>query len=191
MKSTRDKNNFISIILNKIALAKNFHQRCAFTLTEKRILNHITLKFYIRRRYNDLYLYIRMSKHNFGSIVECHKFFIDIYNLFPQLYLESTQGHYKGWLLKINQDTEDTLISLLKLISLLSRPKDFYVKDTKLFKSYVNYRHTSSIPVHLRFTQVKLLDLRCYDLIKTLYTEVKEYDKKSDIITSNNIDSSN
>lgn len=177
----RDKNNFIPTILSKIELAYNFHQRIDLAITRRVILGHIHLAFYIRRRHNTIYLYMRVCKEGFGSRTRLHQFYVDITRLIPTLKLEGTQGHYKGCILEIKNETKDDLVYLLKLISLLSKPKDFYVKDTKIYKSFFNYKPTSTIPVHLQITQTKFLDLKCYDIYKTL-SEIKQYDYKKDII---------
>ena len=114
----KDKNNFINIILNKITLAQNFSQRVDLTITRKRILNHIMLSFYLRRRYNTLILYIR-PVDKFGSITERHKFYKDFKLLIPILKFEGTKGHYKGFLLTIGNETKNDLRWLVKLRSLL------------------------------------------------------------------------
>lgn len=179
----RDKNNFIPTILSKIELAYNFHQRIDLAITRRVILNHVHLAFYIRRRHNTIYLYMRVCKEGFGSRTRLHQFYVDITRLIPTLKLEGTQGHYKGCILEIKNETKDDLVYLLKLISLLSKPKDFYVKDTKIYKSFFNYTNASSIPVHLQITQSKFLDLKCYDIYKTL-TEIKPYDNTREVINS-------
>ena len=173
-KIKRDSNNFISIILNKITLAKNFHQRVALAITSRRILNHITLKFYLRRRYKELYLCIR-PLGKFATILSKHTLLHDFLKLFKSLEMESTQGHYKGWILKLTDETNEDLINLLKLIAVLSHPKNFYSKETKIYKSFFNYPNTSAIPIHIRFTRAQLLYLRNIDLIRYLYTEIKPY----------------
>lgn len=187
----RDKNNFIPTILSKIELAYNFHQRIDLAITRRVILKHIHLAFYIRRRHNTIYLYMRVCKEGFGSRTRLHQFYVDMTRLIPALKLEGTQGHYKGCILEIKEETKDDLIYLLKLISLFSKPKDFYVKDTKIYKSFFNYRPTSTIPIHLQITQSKFLDLKCYDIYSTL-SEIKPYDYKKDttnIDTDTNTDS--
>lgn len=176
-KQKRDRNNFIPTILSKIELASNFHQRVQLAITSRVILNHCKLVFYLRRRHNDLFLYTRLKSDGFGNIVERHNLFLDFYKLIPNLKLDSTKGHYIGWILQLTQDTKDDLIYFLKLISLLSKPKDFYVKDTKIYKSFFNYPEKSEIPVHIQITQSRFLDLRCYDLYKTL-TDIGEKNVK-------------
>lgn len=186
----RDKNNFIPTILSKIELANNFHQRIDLAITRRVILSHVHLAFYIRRRHNTIYLYMRVCKEGFGSRTRLHQFYVDLTRLIPTLKLEGTQGHYKGCILEIKNETKDDLVYLLKLISLLSKPKDFYVKDTKIYKSFLNYTNTSSIPIHLQITQSKFLDLKCYDIYKTL-TEIKPYDSSRENITSTSTNSTN
>lgn len=173
----RDSNSFISLILSKIELARNFKQRIALTITCKRILGHITLKFYLRKRHKKLYLFIR-SIGNFGSIQQRHKFYLDIKKLIPNVTIESTKGHYTGFIIDIFEHYE-TVIQMLKLISLLSRPKDFYKKETKVFISYYNYQESSVTPIHIRFTHAELKQLEYSDLLYTLYTQVKEFEIKN------------
>ena len=175
----KDKNNFINIILNKITLAQNFSQRVDLTITRKRILNHIMLSFYLRRRYNTLILYIR-PVDKFGSITERHKFYKDFKLLIPSLKFEGTKGHYKGFLLTICNETNNDLILLLKLISLFSRPKDFYTKNSKVFKSFFNYVNTSLIPIHLRFTNKQLSELTCGDIILLLNSIEEQKNERMD-----------
>ena len=172
----RDSNNFISLILSKIELARNFKQRIALTITCKKILGHITLKFYLRKRHQKLYLFIRPTD-NFGNIQQRHKFYLDIKRLIPEVKIESIKGHYTGFTIDIYENY-DTVIQMLKLISLLSKPKDFYKKVTKVFISYYNYETASVTPIHIRFTHTELKQLECNDLIYTLYTQVKEFEIK-------------
>lgn len=184
MPKTRDKNNFITIILNKIELAKNFHQRVALSITSKVIMNCITLKFYLRRRYQKLFLYTRFQKCSLGNVSNRHQLINDIKTLVPELSIESTKGHHLGFILELNNDTKDALIQFLKIIALLASPKDFYVKDTQVYKSFWNYRHTSSIPVHLQITQSLFRTLKSADLIYYL-SEVQQYDKNLDLHNAN------
>lgn len=184
MPKTRDKNNFITIILNKIELAKNFHQRVALSITSKVIMNCITLKFYLRRRYQKLFLYTRFQKCSLGNVSNKHKLINDIKTLVPDLSIESTKGHHLGFILELNNDTKDALIQLLKIIAVLTSPKDFYVKDTQVYKSFWNYRHTSSIPIHLQITQSLFKTLKSTDLIDYL-SEVQQYDKNLDLHNAN------
>lgn len=184
MPKTKDKNNFITIILNKIELAKNFHQRVALSITSKVIMNCITLKFYLRRRYQKLFLYTRFQKCSLGNVSNKHKLVNDIKTLVPDLSIESTKGHHLGFILELNNDTKDALIQLLKIIAVLTSPKDFYVKDTQVYKSFWNYRHTSSIPIHLQITQSLFKTLKSTDLIDYL-SEVQQYDKNLDLHNAN------
>lgn len=184
MPKTKDKNNFITIILNKIELAKNFHQRVALSITSKVIMNCITLKFYLRRRYQTLFLYTRFQKCSLGNVSNRHKLINDIKTLVPDLSIESTKGHHLGFILELNNDTKDALIQFLKIIAVLASPKDFYVKDTQVYKSFWNYRHTSSIPIHLQITQSLFKTLKSADLIYYL-SEVQQYDKNLDLHNAN------
>lgn len=172
VKTKRDPNNFIVTILNKITMAQNFNQRVDLTITRKRILNCATLSFYLRRRHKSLYLYIRCDG-KFGSKRELHSFYKDIQLLIPHLILEGTQGHYTGFNLEICNDTNNNLILLLKLISLLSKQKDFYVKNSKVFKSFFNYVKSSKIPIHLRFTNNMLALLKC-ETLKLYLNQIQE-----------------
>lgn len=184
MSKTKDKNNFINIILNKIELAKNFHQRVALSITSKVIMNCITLKFYLRRRYQKLFLYARLQKCSLGNVSNRHQLINDIKTLVPELSIESTKGHHLGFILELNNDTKDVLIQFLKIIAVLASPKDFYVKDTQVYKSFWNYRHTSSIPIHLQITQSLFRTLKSADLIYYL-SEVQQYDKNLDLHDAN------
>lgn len=172
VKRKKDPNNFINIILNKISLAQNFSQKVALTITKRKILKHVTLKFYLRRRYKQLILYIRVDD-KFRNKSERGNFYRDLKLLFPDIKIEGTQGHYKGFGLELCPETNNTLILLLKLISLCSRPKDFYVKNSKVFKSFYNYIDSSPIPIHLRFTNNLLSQLTNEDLIE-LFNSIEE-----------------
>jgi hypothetical protein len=184
VSKTKDKNNFINIILNKIELAKNFHQRVALSITSKAIMNCITLKFYLRRRYQKLFLYTRFQKCSLGNVSNRHQLINDIKTLVPELSIESTKGHHLGFILELNNDTKDALIQFLKIIAVLASPKDFYVKDTQVYKSFWNYQHTSSIPIHLQITQSLFRTLKSADLIYYL-SEVQQYDKNLDLHDAN------
>lgn len=184
MPKTKDKNNFINIILNKIELAKNFHQRVALSITSKVIMNCITLKFYLRRRYQKLFLYTRLQKCSLGNVSNRHQLINDIKTLVPELSIESTKGHHLGFILELNNDTKDALIQFLKIIAVLASPKDFYVKDTQVYKSFWNYQHTSSIPIHLQITQSLFRTLKSADLMYYL-SEVQQYDKNLDLHNAN------
>lgn len=184
MPRTKDKNNFINIILNKIELAKNFHQRVALSITSKVIMNCITLKFYLRRRYQKLFLYTRLQKCSLGNVSNRHQLINDIKTLVPELSIESTKGHHLGFILELDNDTKDALIQFLKIIAVLASPKDFYVKDTQVYKSFWNYQHTSSIPIHLQITQSLFRTLKSADLIYYL-SEVQQYDKNLDLHNAN------
>lgn len=166
-RKKRDKNNFIQVILSKIELAQNFHQRIALSITSKSILNHVTLKFYLRKRYNNLYLYVR-ALDNFGSITARHQMYLDFKTIIPEIELESTKGHYTGLILQLTVETRPSLIRFLKLIAILASPKDFYVKKLKATRSFMNYTETSQTPIHFNISELKLLDLKCYDIYKTL-----------------------
>lgn len=184
MPKTKDKNNFINIILNKIELARNFHQRVALSITSKVIMNCVTLKFYLRRRYQKLFLYTRFQKCSLGNVSNKHKLINDIKTLVPDLSIESTKGHHLGFILELDNDTKDALIQFLKIIAVLASPKDFYVKDTQVYKSFWNYRHTSSIPIHLQITQSLFKTLKSADLIDYL-SEVQQHDENLDLHNAN------
>lgn len=184
MPKTKDKNNFINVILNKIELAKNFHQRVALSITSKVIMNCITLKFYLRRRYQKLFLYTRFQKCSLGNVSNRHQLINDIKTLVPELSIESTKGHHLGFILELNNDTKDALVQFLKIIAVLASPKDFYVKDTQVYKSFWNYQHTSPIPIHLQITQSLFRTLKSADLIYYL-SEVQQYDKNFDLHNAN------
>lgn len=184
----KDPNNFINIILNKISLAQNFSQKVALTLTKRKILKHVTLKFYLRRRYKTLILYIRVDDR-FRNKSERGNFYRDLKLLIPDIIIEGTQGHYKGFGLELCPETNNALILLLKLISLCSKPKDFYIKNSKVFKSFYNHINSSPIPIHLRFTNNLLSQLTNEDLIE-LFNSIEEL-KDEKRHNRNNQDSNN
>lgn len=186
----KDPNNFINTILNKISLAQNFAQKVALTITKRKILKHVTLKFYLRRRFKTLILYIRVNDR-FRNKSERGNFYRDLKLLIPDIEIEGTQGHYKGFELKLCSNTNKSLILLLKLISLFSRPKDFYVKNGTIWKSYYNYVESSKIPIHFRFTNSLLSQLTNEDLIELFDSILEEkIDKKKFINNIINIDDS-
>lgn len=172
----KDSNNFINVILNKISMAQNFSQKVALTISKRKILKHVTLRFYLRRRFKRLYLYIRVDD-NFRNRKERGKFYRDMKLLVPSLDIEGTYGNYTGLILELCQNTNNDLILLLKLISLFSRPKDFYIKDSKVWKSYYNYVESSKIPIHIRFTNNLLSNLENEDLIE-LFNSIKEFNNE-------------
>lgn len=143
----KDKNNFINIILNKVILARDFHQRVALSITSKSILNHVVLKFYLRRRYNNLYLYTRIQD-NFSNKTERHNFYRDLKVLIPELVIEGKKGNYTGLTLDVTY-TNESLVQYLKLIAMFARPQDFYRTLKKDSISYTNYITTSKIPIHI------------------------------------------
>lgn len=172
----KDKNKFIEIILNKISMAQNFSQKVALTITKKKILKHVTLRFYLRKRFKRLYLYIRVDDR-FRNRLERGRFYRDMKLLVSSLDIEGTHGNYTGLILELCDDTNENLILLLKLISLFSKPKDFYVKNGTIWKSYYNYVDSSKIPICLRFTNNLLSNLENEDLIE-LFNSIKEYNNE-------------
>lgn len=186
----KDPNNFINIILNKISLAQNFSQKIALSITKRKILKHVTLKFYLRRRYKTLILYVHVDDR-FRNKGERGNFYRDLKLLIPDVKIEGTQGHYKGFGLELCSDTNESLILLLKLISLFSKPKDFYVKNGNIWKSYYNYVESSKIPIHFRFTNSSLSQLTNEDIIELFDSILEEkIDKKKFINNVINIDDS-
>lgn len=186
----KDPNNFINIILNKISLAQNFSQRVALTITKKTILKHVTLRFYLRRRFKKLYLYIRVDDR-FRNRKERGRFYRDMKLLVPSLDIEGTYGNYTGLILELCNDSNENLILLLKLISLFSRPKDFYVKNGTIWKSYYNYVESSKIPIHFRFINNLLSNLENEDIIELFDSILEEkIDKKKFINNIINTDDS-
>lgn len=176
----KEANNFINLIINKIEMARNFHQRVALSITSKSILNHsAVLKFYIRRRHDNIYLYIRLDKCSFGNRERKHNFIKDLHLLFPQATIEAIQGHYKGLVFHITDDNRQSIVDILKLIAVLAYPHFYYSKDTKIYKSFFNYQTTSSIPIHLQLLNSKLKQLKNEDLLNTLQ-EIKPYDTEKD-----------
>lgn len=178
VKRKRDHNNFINLILSKIELASRFHQRIAMNITSKRILKYITLKFYIRKRYKKLFLYTRATG-NFSSVTELHNLYRDFKTIIPELIIEGKQGHYTGWILPIDNSNPESLTKYLKLISLLSNTKDFYSKQTQIYRCFYNYQGSSHIPVHLNITNKIIDSLQFCDLIETLKGVLKFDIKKS------------
>ena len=168
----KDPNNFISVILNKISMAQSFSQKVALTISKRKMLKHVTLRFYLRHRFKNLYLYIRVDD-NFRNRKERGRFYRDMKLLVPSLGIEGTYGNYTGLILELCNDTNESLILLLKLISLFSRPKDFYVKNGTIWKSYYNYVESSKIPIHFRFTNNLLSQLTNEDLIE-LFNSILE-----------------
>lgn len=185
----KDKNNFINVILNKISLAQNFSQRVALSITKKKILKHVMLRLYLRRRFKNLFLYIRVVDR-FRNRLERGNFYRDMKLLIPNLTIESTHGHYTGFILELCNETHTNLILLLKLMSLCSRPKDFYVKNGTIWKSFYNYVDTSKIPIHLRFTNSLLSQLTNEDLIE-LFNSILEPENDKKIYNTNNINIDN
>ena len=186
----RDPNNFISVIVNKITLARHFKQRVALSITSKTLLKSINVKFYIRKRYQRLYLYTRVTKESFGNNKNQLDFLNDLILLVPELQLESTQGHYNGLILDVTDDNE-SLYNYLKLISYLSRPKDFYKRVYKVYTSLYNYQNKSLTPVHIQITNTKVNQLRCIDIINSIKDTGEFNDKIANSNTTNvNDDSS-
>ena len=186
----RDPNIFISVILNKIALARHFKQRVALAITSKVLLKTIKVKFYIRKRYQRLYLYTRVTKESFGSNRNQLDFLNDLILLVPELQLESTQGHFKGLILDVTNDSE-SLCNYLKLISYLARPRDFYKRVYKVYTSLYNYQNKSLTPVHIKITNTKVSQLKCIDIINTI-KDTGEFNAKiaNSNTTNDNDDSS-
>lgn len=178
MVRTKDRNNFINIIINKIELAKNFHQRVALTITAKTILHCAVLKFYIRRRYERLYLCIRLDKAKLGNVTERHNLIKDFKLLFPEVVIDGTQGHYKGIVIEITDSTREVIYNILKFISILAHPNDYYCKDTKIYKSFWNYTHSSKIPIHFQITNSLFSQLTNQEIIRTLQ-EINPYDRNN------------
>lgn len=186
----KDSNNFINVILNKISMAQNFSQRIALSITKKSLLKHVTFKFYLRRRYERLYLYIRVQD-KFRNRKERGRFYRDMKLLIPNLDIEGTTGNYTGLILELCNNTNESLILLLKLISLFSKPKDFYVKNGTIWKSFYNYVESSKIPIHIRFTNNLLSQLTNEDLIELFNSILEEkIDKKKYINNIINVDDS-
>ena len=166
--------SFIDVILNKISLAKGFHQQTKFTLTTANILNCFKLVFYLRKRYKNIYLYTRVKFIKAGFRYNIHNFINDLQKILSNIQLETTQGHITGFTIDVIND-EETLYNFLKLISILKAPEYFYSKDTKVYKSFYNYIATNKIPIHFRITQKTLSELTCYDLFQQL-NSVGKYD---------------
>lgn len=189
----KDKNNFINVIVNNVFKAKEFKQRIKLSLTSRVLCGYIKVKFYLRKRYHKVYLYTRVINDGFGTR-KVHKDFLnDICLLLPDLEIISTKGHYKGLLL--DTDIPGLLTKYLKLIALLSRPQDFYKKESKLFINFLNYKHTSNIPIHSGITKSQFDKLETEDL-KNVFKSLHNYNSElyhntiSNNIINNKLESS-
>ena len=191
MVRNKDPNNYIKLILSSLQLAKNFHQKVRFAITEKFVLHCYSFKFYIRRRYQKVFLYTRIKAIKASTIKGINEFITNLKILLPETTIESTRGHLKG--LVLNSDDTETLTKLLALISVLSKPQDFYKKETTIYTSFYNYIASSPIPIHIRFTNKQIAQLTDNDIINLLLNEVKVYDNKRDknVSTNNTNDNCN
>lgn len=170
---SKDKNNFIELILKSIICSKYFHQKIRLAITNRTILNHIKLRFYLRRRFNRIYLYTRVLKSGFGNNENLKIFLDDLKLLIPELEIETTQGHYKG--LIIDTINKEGLILYLSVLSLLSRPNDFLLKKSKVFYSYYNKIDCSKIPIHFRFLTRKIEQLKTIELQDVFKNNIQLY----------------
>lgn len=180
----KDKNNFIELILKSIICSKYFHQKIRLAITNRTILNHIKLRFYLRRRFDKIYLYTRVLKSGFGNNENLKLFLDDIKLLIPTIEIETTQGHFKGLILDV--DNKEDLILYLSILSLLSYPKDFKLKQTKIFYSYINNKECSRIPIHFRFTKRIIQQLRTIELQNVFEKSIEKFNSNINI---NDIDS--
>ena len=169
----KDRNNFIELILKSIICSKYFHQKIRLAITNRTILNHIKLRFYLRRRFDKIYLYTRVLKSGFGNNKNLKLFLDDIKLLIPAIEIETTQGHFKGLVLDI--DNKEDLILYLSVLSLLSRPDDFLLKKSKVFYSYYNKIDSSKIPIHFRFTSHKIGNLKTIELQNVFKNNIQLY----------------
>lgn len=182
----KDRNNFIRLILQKIALVKSFHQKIAMSITRKVFLNCFEAKFYLRKRYDKIFLYTRIKYLKSGKVTNLHTCILDLFRCLKNSQLESTQGHLNG--IVIDTDNTDDLVMLLKLIAILSSPKDFVMKDTKVYKCIYNKKETSDIPIHFRITQKLFLDFRNYDIYALLTNGIEKYVEKTTHISDVSFD---
>lgn len=182
----KDRNNFIRLILQKIALVKSFHQKIAMSITRKVFLNCFEAKFYLRKRYDKVFLYTRIKYIKSGKVTNLHTCIFDLFRCLKNSQLESTQGHLNG--IVIDTDNTDDLVMLLKLIAILSAPKDFVMKDTKVYKCIYNKQETSDIPIHFRITQKLFLDFRNYDIYALLTNGIEKYVEKTTHISDTSFD---
>lgn len=166
----KEKNNFINIIVNSVYKARNFKQRIRLCVTSKVICNHVQLRFYLRKRYNKVYLYTRILRKGFGNNKNQKDFLDDIVLLVPEITIESTQGHYTGLLL--DTDNNEALVTYLKLIALLARSKDFALQKTKVYISFFNKPETSSIPIHGNITCTQFKQLKSKEIINVFSTNL-------------------
>lgn len=182
----KDRNNFIRLILQKIALVKSFHQKIAMSITRKVFLNCFEAKFYLRKRYDKIFLYTRIKYLKSGKVTNLHTCILDLFRCLKNSQLESTQGHLNG--IVIDTDNTDDLVMFLKLIAILSAPKDFVMKDTKVYKCIYNKKETSDIPIHFRITQKLFLDFRNYDIYALLTNGIEKYVEKTTHISDVSFD---
>ena len=162
----KEPNNFINLILNSVYKARGFKQQFRFTITSKVVCECITLRFYIRKRYNEVYLYTRIYKDNFGNNQHIKDFLESICLLCNDISIVSTQGHYKGLL--INTSNSESLYNYLKLIAVLANPHTFITTKNKYFISLKNKVESSRIPVHTKIN-TKVIESLSEDVKKTLY----------------------
>lgn len=172
--SKKDRNNFINLILQKISLVKNFHQRIAMSITSKVILNCYEAKFYLRKRREKIFLYTRFRTLKSTSRSLLHHCIKDINSLLYHGEIESIKGHIQG--IVIDTDNTDDLVQLLKIIAILSSPQDFYKEDKKIYRCIYNYPYTSQIPIHFKITKKKLNELQHPDIVCLLDTRIKYHD---------------
>lgn len=184
--SKKDRNNFIRLILQRIALVKTFHQKTAMSITRKVFLNCFEAKFYLRKRYEKVFLYTRIKYVKSGKVTNLHTCILDLFRCLKNSQLETTQGHLNG--IVINTDNTDDLVTFLKLIAILSAPKDFVMKDTKVYKCIYNKKETSDIPIHFRITQKLFLDFKNYDIYALLTNGIEKYVKKTTTIDTDKLD---
>lgn len=182
----KDRNNFIRLILQKIALVKSFHQKIAMSITRKVFLNCFEAKFYLRKRYEKVFLYTRIKYVKSGKVTNLHTCILDLFRCLKNSQLESTKGHLNG--IVIDTDNTDDLVVLLKLIAILSSPKDFVMKDTKVYKCIYNKKETSDIPIHFRITQKLFLDFKNYDIYALLTNGIEKYVEKTTHISDTSFD---
>lgn len=173
----RDRNNFITLILSNLELARHFHKRVDLNITAKKILGHIYLRFYIRRRYNKLYLYTRVLDKGFGNRQQKKKFLQDMCQLVSGLTIETTQGHRRGLL--IEASSINSIVTYLKYISLFAYPKDFYYVPKDLTLSIRNYEDASTIPIHISFRR-NLKSKLTYEDIILFVNRLAAYDAERD-----------
>jgi len=167
---TTETFNFINLILKDIALVKQFKQTIRLNITSKQVCKRFNFKFYLRKRWNKLYLYTRVLNKGFGNRTLLKEFLQDLKTLLPMLQIVTTKGHYKGIIIDV--DNEIVLRRYLEIVALLSNTKAFTkIKRTDSSNIYKS-NNLTKIPMKLLLLNSLLNNLKSLDIKQTL-NEVK------------------